>query len=178
MSSFTQRRQVGESAQAELQTLLTLRGFTVFATGQEQMLSKFVHEAVRFEHDDLMVRAVRYAPDLLVWRHDWPLAWWEVKANTTPDTPNFAVEKACLEELLARVQKGERCVLAFRDTDGLWSAQWAQSLNVGRDMSAARHEAKGSHTPYVLIPKASALGLTKFIGTNVQSDEWKRSHPA
>jgi hypothetical protein len=162
-TTFDGRLSVGRAGQAELQAVLERRGFEVFVTGQEHLLSPAVHAALRYEHADPMARAVRFAPDLLAYRADFPLAYWEAKVNTTPGTPNFAIEKACYEEQLARVEKGERVVIAFLDVDRLWRANWVGRLGISRDMSARRHAARGSQTPYVLVWKASTLPLAEFM---------------
>ncbi len=103
VSTFADRIHLGEAAQKELAARLRGEGFAVLETGQENWITAQVHAALRFEHEDLMARAVRYFPDLLAWRVNFPLAYWEAKANATPDTPNFAIEKACYDEGLARV---------------------------------------------------------------------------
>jgi len=161
--SFGDRALAGHSGQAELSFMLTRNGFDVMQTGQENWMPGSVHDALRFEHDDLMVRAVRYTPDLLAYRADFPLAWWEAKVNVTPGTMNFTLEKACYDELMARHEKGERVVVAFRDTDSKWRANWVEKLCVERDMSGQRLVARGSHTPYLLIPKAATVGISDFL---------------
>ncbi len=161
--SFDTRAAAGHSGQAELSFILTRHGFDVMETGQENWLLASVHDALRFEHNDLMTRAVRYMPDLLAYRADFPLAWWEAKVNVTPNTTNFTLEKACYDELMARRAKGERAVVAFKDTDNRWRANWVEKLCVERDMSGQRLVARGSHTPYLLIPKATTVGLSDFL---------------
>lgn len=163
IDSFSARIRLGADGQAELAERLHAEGFQVFETGQENWLSRVVHAALRFEHADQMVRAVRYFPDLLAWRADWPLAYWEAKTNATPGTPNFSIEKACYEEMMARHAKGERVVVAFRDTDGMWRANWIERLEIRRDMTADRQVARGSHTPYLLLPKSCTRPWEIFL---------------
>ena len=86
-----------------------------------------------------------------------------VKSFSIPNTPNFSIEKACYDEALARQAKGERVVLAFKDVDEAWYANWIENIPIGRDMSAHRHLSKGSHTPYYLIRKSSTLPLMDFL---------------
>lgn len=161
--NFNERIQLGADVQAELAERLRVAGFQIFETGQEYWLSQTAHVMLRFEHNDLMARAVRHMPDLLAWRADWPLAYWEAKANATPDTPNFTIEKASHDELVARQEKGERVVVAFRDVDESWHANWVQHLTVRQDKSAERHAARGSRTPYLLLPKSCTRPLDIFL---------------
>ena len=162
-STFLSRLTAGQVSEQLLREYLTPLGFNVMETGQETLLPKQVHTALRYEHSDPMVRAVRYHPDLLVYHPNFPLAYWEVKTNTTPGTPNFAVETACYQEALARNQKGERVVFAFLEVDGTWHANWVQHLQVMHDMGAKRKQANGSGTPYLLITKISTLPLQYFL---------------
>jgi hypothetical protein len=164
MLSRDNRVTTGAAGQAELKALLAINfGFTVVETGQETWLPTALHERLRDDHTDLMVRAVRYMPDLLAWSPRFRLAWWDAKVNTVPHTPNFTLELACYQEQLARCQKGERVAIAFRDTDGRWYAQWAQRLRVTEDWRDKRHQAAGSHTPFVLIAKSSCESLMAFV---------------
>lgn len=110
-----------------------------------------------------MVRAMRYMPDLLAYRAGFPLAWLEAKVKITPGTANFSLEKTCYAELMARHAKGERVVVAFKDTNGKWRANWVEKLSVERNMSGQRLVARGSHTPYLLITKAGTVGLSDFL---------------
>jgi len=162
-TSFSARARWGADGLVELAERLRVEGFQVLETGQENWLPQDVHAALRFEHDDRMARAVRYFPDLLAWRADWPLAYWEAKTNATPNTPNFSIERACYDEMMARHAKGERVVIAFRDTDGMWRANWVERLEISRDMTAERHAARGSHTPYLLLPKSCVRPLEMFL---------------
>jgi len=90
-------------------------------------------------------------------------AYWDAKVNVTAGTENFTIEKASYEEFLARVQKGERVVVAFKDVDGLWYANWAEALEIKADMSRLRHEANGAQTPYLLVAKSSTRRLNDFL---------------
>lgn len=58
-----------------------------------------VHAEARFDHIDPMVRSVRYMPDFLAYRHDFPLAYGEAKVNSRRSfvAGNFSVERACYE---------------------------------------------------------------------------------
>ncbi len=56
-------------------------------------------------------------------------------------------------------------VVAFQDTDTLWRANWIDLLTPIRDMSDLRSEAKGSHTPYLLIRKEIAQLIAEFLRT-------------
>ena len=163
--NFDQRLSSGQAGQQDLVANLRKMGFRVMLTGQEMWLDEVVHQALRLNHTDQMMRAVRYRPDLLAYHPGFPLAYWEVKTNTTPGTANFAVEKACYAEMVARKAKGERIVFAFQDVDRTWYAQWVEKLIVARDMSAIRKQARGSHTPYLLIPKSCVLPLSGFLKT-------------
>ena len=165
MTSFSFRLSAGQQGQQHLIQILQNYGFQVIRTGQEAWLNQAVHAALRFEHSDPMVRAVRYQPDLLVYHPDFPLAYWEVKVNTTPDTPYFAVETACYEEALARTTKGERIIFAFWEVDHTWHVNWANALEIGRDMRGRRKQADGSQTPYLLVSKTSTLPLENFLRT-------------
>lgn len=165
----SQRMDVGREAEAALTVVLEGYGFLVQETGQEHWLLPAIHAAIRNEHDDLMARAVRYTPDVLAYHPRFRLLWWwEVKANKTPGTPNFTVEVASRDEQVARMEKGERVVVAFweRATDKTWWAQWANKLGAGRDMGPVRHEAAGSQTPYLLIYKSSTIPLDDFLRKN------------
>jgi hypothetical protein len=154
----------GEAGQAELKEMLESFGFTVVETGQERWLPTNVHERLRLDHSDRMVRAVRYMPDLLAWSPRFRLAYWDAKVNTHPGTANFTIETACYDEQTVRMAKGERVALAFKDMDGRWRAQWATRLRIVADHSARRREAQGSHTPYLLIAKDSTETITAFVG--------------
>jgi len=157
------RLTAGLAGQAELKKILESLGFTVIETGQESWLPTLVHEVLRRNHTDPMVRAVRYQPDLLAYSPRFPLAWWDAKVNTRPGTPNFSLEEACYTEQIARTRKGERVAIAFKDTDGRWSAQWVDLLRVNADRSGDRHDAKGSQTPYYLVAKDSTEPLGGFV---------------
>lgn len=163
MDSRSARIETGSAGQAELKSLLVGYGFTVVDTGQESWLPAEIHERLRTDHTDPMVRAVRYTPDLLAFSPRFRLAWWDAKVNATPGTPNFTIELACYEEQLARCAKGERVAIAFKDTDGRWLAQWTPRLRVNEDRRADRHEAKGSMTPYLLIAKTSCEPMAAFV---------------
>lgn len=142
---------------------LTEFGFTVFQIGQETWMPSSLHDAIRHIHDDLMIRAIRYTPDLVAVAANFPWSYWESKVNVTPSTPNFTIEKACYDEQMARHGKGERIVVAFKDVDGSWRANWIERLTVLRDMSDLRQEARGSRTPYLLIRKTCAISLPEFL---------------
>ena len=162
----TSRQVIGKTAEDALRKTLEDYGFMIKPTGQENWLPPEVHIGVRFEFADVMVRSVRFTPDFLAYHPNFPLAYWDSKANVTPNTPNFAVEKASLEEQIARMKKGERVVVAFWEVDKTWHANWADKLVVARDMSAVRHLASGSHTPFVLVRKSSTLPLREFLNAN------------
>ncbi len=164
-NGFEQRASVAETGVRELKGILERHGLRVLRTGQENWLPADIHAAIRFDHNDPMVRAIRYMPDLLTFHPARRLEYWEVKVNTTPGTGNFTIEKACYDELMARAAKGERLVVAFKDVEGTWYANNIQKLVIGRDMSASRQYAQGSQTPYLLLPKSSALSLTSFLKT-------------
>ena len=163
MTTFAQRSQVGAGGVAELKVRLTEFGFTVFEIGQETWLPSSLHEKIRHEHADLMIRAIRYMPDLVALAANFPWSYWESKVNVTPGTPNFTIEKACYDEQMARQAKGERVVVAFKDVDGAWSANWIERLVVLRDMSEQRQDARGSRTPYLLIRKTCAVPFAEFV---------------
>ena len=110
-----------------------------------------------------MIRAIRYTPDLVAIAANFPWSYWESKVNVTPNTPNFTIEKACYDEQMARHAKGERIVVAFKDVGGAWSVNWIERLNVLRDMSEQRQEARGSRTPYLLIRKTCAISFSEFV---------------
>jgi hypothetical protein len=79
-------------------------------------------------------------------------------------TSNFAIERACYDEQMARVSKGERVVIAWmEEVDGSWYANWVEQLPVLCDLSRQRHVAEGSHTPFLLIQKRFALPLAEFL---------------
>lgn len=163
-TTFDSRVSAGSAGMIEFMHLLHARGFSVFAVGQETWLPDKLHEEIRFEHADLMARAIRYFPDLAAYRREplFPWSYWEVKVNTTPGTPNFTIEKACYEEMMARHAKGERVAVAFKDVDREWYANWIDLLDVERDMSDRRQEARGSRTPYLLVRKDRARRLGEF----------------
>lgn len=163
ISKFTKRLDIGKKGADELRGILESVGFTISTTGQEVWLTPEVREAIRHNHTDITVRAVRYKPDLLAFRHDWSLTYFEAKVNTTPNTPNFSIEKACYDENMSLTQKGERCVIAFREVNGKWYANFVQLLVIARDMSQQRHWARGSMTPYLLITKKSTVPLSAFL---------------
>lgn len=163
MQTRSARMAVGGEGQAELKQLLTNFGFVVVDTGQENWLPAWAHEGLRKVHDDVTVRAVRYQPDLLAWSPRFPFSFWDAKVNATPGTPNFTIEQACYQEQLDRARIGQRVVIAFRDTDGKWSANSVSRLQVVDDHSARRHEAAGSQTPYLLIAKRSTVPLHAFV---------------
>jgi len=163
MQTRTARMAAGGDGQAELKQLLEGFGFQVVDTGQETWLPAWAHQALRQVHDDVTVRAVRYQPDLLAWSPRFPYAFWDAKVNATPGTPNFTIEHACYQEQVARWNAGQRVVIAFRDTDGKWSANSIGRLQVVDDHSARRHQAAGSQTPYLLINKRSAVPLHAFV---------------
>ncbi len=172
MTTFGERQAAGQAAQDALKVVLQNLGFTVIGVGQENWLPKSVHDALRQNHDDLMIRSVRYQPDLLAFHPGFPAAYWEVKRNTTPGTPNFAIEVACYQEALARTAKGERIIFAFLEVDNTWHAQWSNWLRVQGDKSAVRQQSKGSHTPYLLIAKTSASPLLGFLKTYGKPGTW------
>ncbi len=161
-----QRSRIGRSGEQELRVILQRYGFIVLATGQENWLSKSVHDSLRLNHKDPMVQAIRYMPDFLAYHPRLDLrflAYWDAKVNVTPGTLNFTIEKACYEEGIARTHKGERVVIAFKEVDGSWFANWVEQLQVVADMSRQRRRAKGARTPYLLISKASTHPLDQFI---------------
>lgn len=178
MQSRPARVAAGADGQAELKSLLEMRyGFTVVPTGQEFWLPAAAHDVLRRVHDDVTVRAVRYVPDLLAWGQGFPFSFWDAKVNQTPGTSNFSIESACYDEGMARWSIGQRVVLAFRDVDrspalpaasrqttgNAWYAQAVQHLVVVADNSDRRHEAAGSHTPYLLVRKDSTVRLSAFV---------------
>jgi hypothetical protein len=164
--TFGERLAIAQRGQEALRQVLAMEGFTVAATGQELWLARAVHNDLRFDHSDLMARAIRYAPDFLAYRPGFPLAYWEAKVNSRQSfaTGNFAIERACYDEQMARVRKGERVAVAWmEEIDGSWRANWVQCLPILRDLSAQRHAAEGSHTPFLLIDKQQALPLAEFL---------------
>lgn len=163
INTFNKRLGIGQKGAEELKRILESAGFIISTTGQEVWLTPEVREAIRHNHTDVTVRAVRYKPDLLAYRHDWSLTYFEAKVNTTPRTPNFSIEKACYDENMSLTQKGERCVIAFREVNGIWYANFVQHLVIARDMSQERHWARGSMTPYLLITKKSTVPLSAFL---------------
>lgn len=172
VSTFSQRISIGQAGQEELADLLRSCGFRVFSIGQETYLDPDTHALIRFDLGDPMVRAVRHAPDLLAYRRGFPLAYWDAKVNTTPNTPNFTIEKDSYSELMARSEKGERVVVAFKDTDQLWHANFVQHLHVTGDLSNRRSESRGSHTPFLLIRKSSAIPFNRFLTTTTPTGIW------
>ena len=160
---FSSRLAAGQNGETLLKAYLEAMGFQVMETGQQTWLHKQVHTVLRHEHSDPMVRAVRYLPDLLAYHPDFPLSYWEVKTNTTPNTPNFAVETACYQEALARNEKGERVIFAFLEVDRTWYANYVQGLQIRCNMGAKRKQANGSMTPYLLLTKSSTLPLEHFL---------------
>ena len=88
----------------------------------------------------------------------------KVNSRQSFATGNFAIERACHEEQMARVLKGERVVIAWmEETDGSWRANWVERLPILRDLSAQRHAAAGSHTPFLLIDKRQVPPLGEFL---------------
>lgn len=163
ITTFEKRLNIGNSGAEELRRILEGEGLTVSTTGQEVWLNPEVREGIRHNHTDLTVRAVRYKPDLLAFRRDFPLTYFEAKVNTTPNTPNFAIEKACYDENLSLTEKGERCVIAFREVNKTWYANFVEQLVIAKDMSQQRHRARGSTTPFLLIAKRSTMPLLDFL---------------
>jgi hypothetical protein len=163
MQSRASRMTTGAAGQAELKYLLEQAGLMVADCGQENWLPSEMHAVLRQDHDDMTARSVRYHPDLFAFGARFPFAYWDAKVNTVPDTPNFTIEQACYEEQLARTRAGQRVVIAFRDTDGKWRAQWAPRLHVVASHAARRHEAQGSMTPYLLVAKLSTVALRTFL---------------
>ena len=165
LRTFDERNAPHEQAMDELTLLLMARGFVVSWTGQEHWMSEDGMRALRNAGQDYMVRAVRHMPDLFALkpgdRAGFPPAWWDVAVNTTPRTPNFAIERAKSDEFMARVAKGERIVTAFKDWNGKWYAQWIERLECARVV--ARASFRGSHRPYVLVAKSSAASLSEFL---------------
>ena len=164
--TFGQRLALARQGQEALRQVLAMHGFSVTETGQELWLARAVHDDLRFDHADRMARAVRYLPDFLVYKRGFPLAFWEAKVNSRQSftTGNYAIERACYEEQMARVQKGERVVIAWmEEVDGSWRANWVERLPILRDLSAQRHAADGSHTPFLLIEKRQAVPLPAFL---------------
>jgi len=164
IDTFEQRLSIGNQGAGELRTILESEGFIVSTTGQEAWLTPQMRERLRHDYTDLTVRAVRHKPDLLAYRpDDFPLTYFEAKVNTTAGTPNFSIEKACFDELVSLAQKGERCVVAFREVNRTWHANYVEKLVVTRDMSNQRRQARGSMTPYLLIAKQSTEPLRSFL---------------
>lgn len=163
MQTRANRMTTGAAGQAELKYILEQLGFYMVDTGQESWLPEPMHDVMRQVHDDLTVRAIRYQPDLFGWGPRFPYAFWDAKVNTTPDTPNFTIEEACYNEQYSRYRAGQRVVIAFKDTDGKWRAQWVQQLHVVANNATRRHEAQGSMTPYLLVAKMSTVPLRAFI---------------
>lgn len=167
MRDHSSRAITGAAGQAELSYLLEQAGFFVADCGQENWLPSEMHAVLRLDHTDLTVRSVRYQPDLFAFAPKFPFAYWDAKVNTVPGTPNFTIEQACYEEQLSRVQRGQRVVIAFRDTDAKWRAQWVERLRIVADHAARRHEAHGSMTPYLLVAKDSTLALRAFVASPI-----------
>jgi hypothetical protein len=164
ISSFPKRLNIGKQASDELRSILESEGFIVSTSGQETWMKPELQECIRHDHSDLTVRAVRYAPDFLAYKTGlFKLSYFEVKRNTTPNTPNFTIEKACYDELISLVDKGEQCVVAFREVNGKWYANYIKELVISKDMSSIRHMARGSMTPYLLIKKISTIPLINFL---------------
>lgn len=164
--TFGQRIALGTAGQQELEKELKARGFTITPTGQEKFIPGAIHNDLRHIHDDPTVRAIRFQPDFMAYRADFPVSYWEAKVNTRDDTPNFAIEKSCFEELMARHKNGQRCVIAFRKKDSLWVANWVEDVKVVVDMTSRRQKANGSHTPFLLVAKENFPLLDLFIATN------------
>lgn len=164
--NYTGRIQIGRKGEDELRLILEAYGFMVKPTGQENWLPVGIHRHIRHNHSDTMARAVRYMPDFLVYHPVLELrffAYWDAKVNVTAGTENFSIEKACYEEFMARVGKGERVVVAFKDVDGQWYANWVEALVIQADMSSLRHAANGAQTPYLLVAKSSVRCLNDFL---------------
>lgn len=164
ISTFDKRKNIGTRVASELRAILERCGYIVVPFGQENYLSNPAHEQLRYIHNDPTVRAIRFAPDFVAIMRGQS-SYWESKANTTSGTPNFTIEKSCYEELMARHEKGERCNVAFKDTDGTWSANRVDKLFVAGDLSLYRHQACGSRTPFLLIRKNSTLPLLEYLNT-------------
>ena len=164
--TFSQRIALGTQGQRELENELRSRGFIITPTGQEKFIPDAIHDDLRHIHDDPTVRAIRFQPDFMAYRDNFPVSYWEAKVNTRDDTPNFAIEKSCYEELMARHANHQRCVIAFRKVDGLWVANWVEEIKVVKDMTSRRQQANGSHTPFLLVAKESFPLLDLFIATH------------
>lgn len=164
IDTFEKRKEIGKKAAAELRSILERYGYIIAPFGQENYLNNPAHEQLRHIHNDPTVRAIRFAPDFIAIKYNQS-SYWDSKCNTTSGTRFFSLEKSDYEELMARHVKGERCVLAFRDTDGTWSANYVENLRVTFDASDIRYMARGSKTPYLLISKRSAQPLLSFLKT-------------
>ncbi len=164
--TWDKRLTIGERAQAEFDALLKTLGFKIVATGQEKFVPGAIHDDLRRVHDDLTVRAIRFQPDFMAYRDDFPAAYFETVSSTRGDTPYFAVEKAKYDELMSRQGRGQRCALVVKEVTGTWVVAWVQNIVVAVDMSRRRHEANGSKTPYLLVRKSSFTSLSQFIATN------------
>jgi len=160
--TFQGRTEIGKRGEAELRFILEQRGYITIPFGQENYLNNPAHEQLRHIHDDPTIRAIRFAPDFIAIKGG-KSAYWDSKVNTVPGTPNFTIEKADYQELMARYSKGERCNVGFRDTDGTWHANSIENLSVAGDLSAIRHLAHGSMTPFLLIRKSSTLPLHEYL---------------
>lgn len=154
------------SGEDELRLILEAYGFIVKPTGQETWLPFGIHRHIRQENSDTMSRAVRYMPDFLAFH---PLlgikffAYWDAKINQNTYSETFTIEKASYDELLARVQKGERVVVAFKDIDGQWYANWAESLEIQTDLSNPVCEVDDSRQIYLLVAKSSTRHINDFL---------------
>lgn len=72
MTSFQDRLLAGRQGQRILMQELQARGFKVIETGQEAWLMQTLHEALRHNHTDLMVREIRYQEEFLYYDHELP----------------------------------------------------------------------------------------------------------
>jgi len=166
--TWEERRKIGERGEEEFRALLGGIGFIITQTGQEKFMPTAVHDDLRRVHDDLTIRALRFQPDFMAYRDDFPAAFFETVVNTRPDTPNFAIEKAKYDELMSRRERGQRCAIAVKEVIGTWAVAWVQDIKINKDMSANadRWRANGSKTPYLLVAKVSFLELNLFVNVN------------
>lgn len=165
-AEFQGRLTLGRQAERALQAALLRRGFRVARSGQEAWLSPDLYAVLRRSPGDPMSRALRHTPDFLAERYDFPVAYWDAKNNTRAGTAFFALEQAFHVEQLARVGKGERVVVAFRDTDGRLYANWVQELAVMAEIQRFRSQWSGSWSPFLLIGRGSVPPLDVFIERN------------
>jgi len=179
VGSFDGRLSFGASAQDELRRLLDDRRFIITETGQEKYIPGRIHSDLRKIHNDPTVRAIRFQPDFMAYRTDFPTCYWESKACTTDKYITLVIEQSCYDELFQRHKNGQRCIVAFRYFSGKWVASWVQEILIVEKVSEdnRRHMARGSMTPYYRISRRSFLSLDLFISWNALKFSKFRSQP-